>query len=674
MSVSDKIRKDFNEKIIIPINNKIKNPIMLNKTTYEWIQEILLKYIELKDEKYSTKDKLNVKNIINKNNIKYTFSDKSYRTWAELSETDKDMLIQVLNLVISNGVMTKEEIENNLLMILANLGIDFSTPGQVVLKKPDKFNMIEYTGSDLNNKIIEDVEKKMISTPDDYNKTALLISTMLFNYPYYGYAKDNNEFNNNLKEINNNIKNYCNIPVFFNFCKLSKLVSLAWMTGQNDEGFFNNKVPTDSNIYYKYFLLNIQNYITKNFYQYCCNISENIYTKLFNIGDNYNTKIILNNLYPKRRQIQKICETFIENSKECNNDKVFKKLFDKFSSTFTNNFWKLLYSISGKNFSNNYSIKFLPSNYQLFYDDYEIQIAIKVALNSFFYYYGNFSYNITSEPDLTKPSINDERQNFGKCYNIDDYPIKYNENIWDCKTLKKPTEIEIKTNELSNYLNKIDSCDNIISVKLNDNQYIKKWENPSKYITAIIWRDTIPFSKNITMTQLSSDYYRFVGKSFENTYLNELIDEYKISIQNNLLNNINNAFFTFADYLTARSEIDGALVQGLSYFLYKKIIVETLKWNIIIPVNSIASFGYINYQHIIHQQNSNDYNDKFELNENINWDKFMLPHYTLIENKYINDFVDDSEKINIPEIKIDKQINTKININEQNVKYDFVEK
>jgi len=445
---------------------------------------------------------------------------------------------------------------------------------------------------------------------------AQYVVLVLFNYSC-GYSLiDEEDFVNKFKTTYNVIfpqsEPDIRKDVFKLLSKISVLLPLIWPTGEGD-----------SEIHQKYEIANdgtpktvqhqievnsyISDYTRNNLRRYTFNVCvANCWEFVYNLRD---TKALL-----KEQDIRN--DEYIESLANCLTDDSFIVATYKFLKQYNtiNDIMRLkLLSAKSRKGISKYQVQLLPLYYPKNCPEYELYEALLMIVNTICYHYGSIRRNgsLILTDSLNIPS---DAALGGMCFEIPEEYIKncYKEyfdldpnDIWDLNQyciVSKLHQINIKPELITGSSNKefwMKRNKLHDEVYLNnigvDGKGILKYVNPTRRYTFPLLKDSEFPDEKFTLPRLSAN----MSELFKNELLYNLwmmLTENKDYVSYSSYLTTNSAMFNSFDYIACIPETLKMVhrVSPTCQFVYDKVLVESLKWFLIFPIDNTMTMTKIN--------------------------------------------------------------------------------
>ena len=356
-----------------------------------------------------------------------------------------------------------------------------------------------------------------------------ITSIILCNYPIYMNQLDDLQSNWNIVE--NIVNSIMTVDVYKECISISPIMDLflPWNTKWTSQDDLDSFVSINYESLLEKFKIYLKTLFAKTnkvLIKVTQNYPESIRLKLFNIF----TEEVSNKLL-KANDINDLMS-------------IINKQFDPLYLMITSaraNIWKdEKYEIPGTTFN---------------YQQWNVEIATIILMNSMFSYYGSY------------------KENGGKCFGI-----KFKEtpifDLWDRKTFK-----ESSTNGITFTISKESGT---MTFKNSVNE-ITKYNNPTLLISELLLNNQNPFDVDYqTMPSITCDLYTMKD-------ILSYVEDYR--------KQSNRSWMTFGDVLIGFDESDTYTNQTFKRSIYNNIMQKVCNWTLFIPLNTFFDCSNINKVH-----------------------------------------------------------------------------
>ena len=435
-----------------------------------------------------------------------------------------------------------------------------------------------------------------IQEPKDIShfQASILIASIFHNYPfgilstYDGWEED----------IDKTISDNLSLKTYRLMLNITYLVPLLWPTENNIEKYSDIKPE---------YMSMITTYL-KNIYQ--------SNTKDFMIMDlqSYNNTILKCEEYV----LGVTKDNFIDSTYNFLNSTVFDvpvrhSMNVKINSSYGKLKWKLLYSKAKKEITKS-KINVLPSNWPKINPEYELYESLLIIANCIINNYGIY-------PEGTM------------CFDIgnDNLMSQFPERLsaWDETMISINQAIKDGT-DIQNMNNSIYNEQETVSLNISGSANYITNVNPTKFITYQLLNDQLGIEITSPVSKLSAN----MSDIFLNTFLKSAFMHLTSDKANEMYcsySSVNRNIFNSCMYISiipnGFSKMSGT--SPVARYMYKILIEESSAWDLTIPLNNIASCGYMN-SHLI---NDGIYLPQLILNE---FSNNITSTVTLPEQEYVS--------------------------------------
>ena len=397
--------------------------------------------------------------------------------------------------------------------------------------------------------------------------------------------------------------------VYFQLCQISPLLPLLFPTGKLDSSLYEN-APDDPTQFAATINSYIKTYIKTNLRRYTFNVCfSNCYEHMYSLNEK------------QINEYEKACEKYRERVKECSTNESFVAETYSFLKQFTSiddmMRIKMLSAKSNKGISNKIP-KFLPKYYPKICPTYELWESVLMIVNTLCYNYGSirneFGQMIEGKDGASLPN---NANGGGKCFIIPEKYIKacYEQyfdmdpnHVWNyagndfINVLDNSTMVDMESitgkHENEEWMKDLNICTQIEIINKNPTTLIGtlKYTNPTRKYTYQLLNDEACPEESFQLPKMSAD--------MSNTFKNDLLFNLTTSLMSRnedmvkySIYNTNYKYLMYStDYISTAPE-SFELINNISptcQFIYNMLLVNGLKWNMILPIDNTMTMSKIN--------------------------------------------------------------------------------
>ena len=453
------------------------------------------------------------------------------------------------------------------------------------------------------------------------NRASAYVCTILFNYYSQNVGNFDDistfsgcEFQDELLRVYDQVifppkDDEVNKLVYFQLCQISPLLPLLYPTGQLDSSLYEN-MPDDPVQFAATINGYIKTYIRSNLRRYTFNVCfSNCYEHMYSLNEK------------QIKTYDEACEKYRESVKECLTNESFIAETYSFLKQFTSiddmMRIKMLSAKSNKGISNKVP-KRLPKYYPKICPKYELWESILMIVNTLCYNYGSirneFGQMIEGKDGASLPS---NASGGGKCFFIPDKCIKAcfeqyfdmnPKHVWNytgtdfINTLDGSLNVNVEsitgTDKNEEWMKNLTVCSQIEAINKNPTTLIGtlKYINPTRKYTYQLMNDEACPEESFQLPKMSAD----MSNTFKNDLLfnltTSLMSKSEDTIKYSIYNTNYKYFMYSTDYINTAPESFELInnISPTSQFVYNMLLVNGLKWNMILPIDNTMTMSKIN--------------------------------------------------------------------------------